>query len=510
VESKLIIERQPSTALEDRLAGRAEAPARGEAGRPRITVILPRGEAIRNFVHTGALDALKDEAELNVLSVLPTPDYQRLLADRFGHALPLEPYGERWAARITRDILDLAHNRWLWSGAAQERWRLRDAEAKTLPRKAQRVLKKLACYPFANRAGLDLLSRAERTISRLARTTDHYLNLFRRLRPDLVFNGSHAHSVIATQAVQAAQWLGITTATFVFSWDNLTSQGRIMLPYDYYFVWNEAIRAQLLDIYRRVRPEQVIVTGTPQFDSHFNPDYYWTREEFCARVGADPGRPIVFYSTGMPNHVPGEPRIVENIAAMIREMPAAPRPQLLVRVSPKDLTGRFDELKRHCPDVLFPVVPWEAAWLTPKIEDNYLLVNSLRHAAVGVNVGSTISLELCMFDKPVINVGYNPPGLDISPVDIPRYYCFDHYRPIVASGAVMLANSEGEMRELLQRTLDEPDCNRAQRRRLIREMFGETLDGAAGRRVTAWLLHLAGEQRGRGAGGRAAGFCCSA
>jgi hypothetical protein len=488
--SKLAVEQWPgarpvANSPED--VARLAAPAL----RPRITAILPRGETLRNFVHTGALDTLKDEAELSVLSVLPTPEYQTLLAARYGHALPLEHFDERWVARIARDILDLAHNRWLWSGAARERWRLRDAEAKTLPRKAQRLLKKLACYPFANRPGLDVLARAERHISRWARTTDYYLNLFRELRPDVVFNGSHAHSVIATQAVQAAQWLGIPTATFVFSWDNLTSQGRIMLPYDYYFVWNEAIRAQLLDIYQSVRPEQVIVTGTPQFDSHFDSKFYWTRQEFCARVGADPQRPIVFYSTAMPNHVPGEPRIVEGIARMIRQMPAATRPQLLVRVSPKDLSGRFDELQRQCPEVLFPAVPWEAAWLTPRLEDNYLLVNSLRHAAVGINVGSTISLELCMFDKPVINVGYNPPGLDISPIDIPRYYNFDHYRPVVASGAVMLAKSEDELQRLLTQTLADPNRNQVQRRKLIAEMFGATLDGAAGRRIVTALLEIA-------------------
>jgi hypothetical protein len=78
-------------------------------------------------------------------------------------------------------------------------------------------------------------------------------------------------------------------------------------------------------------------------------------------------------------------------------------------------------------------------------------------AAVGINVGSTMSLELCMFDKPVINVGYNPVGIDIHPVDIPRYYFFDHYRPIVESRATMLAHSEDEMRQLLEQTLNNPD-----------------------------------------------------
>lgn len=463
-----------------------------DSHRSHVVAILPRGETFRNFVYNGTLDEVAKEADLTVLSVFPNPAVQEMLSERFERVLPLNQHEDKWRVRILREMLDMAHGRWLWSGAARERWRLRDAEADTAAQWLKRQGKKLACYPFASRNGLQLLSNLERAASRRFRVTDEYLNLYRELKPSLVFNASHSHSVIAIQAVQAAQWLGIPTATFIFSWDNLTSQGRIMLPYDYYLVWNEMLRDQLLDIYPNIKPENVFVTGTPQFDTHFQPEYHWSREEFCARVGADPARPIVFYSTGMPNHVPGEPRIVENIIHMLDEMHASPKPQLLLRVSPKDLTGRFDELKRSYPDVLFPEVPWEAKWLTPKIEDAYLLANSIRHAAAGVNVGSTISLELCMFDKPVINVGYNPVGIDISPVDIPRYYNFDHYKPIVESGATMLARSENEMREVLEKTLRDPDINREPRRKLIREMFGDTLDGKSGRRVVECLLRFAG------------------
>src|SRR5262249_41794127 len=155
------------------------------------------------------------------------------------------------------------------------------------------------------------------------------LHLFQELKPALVFNGSHVHSRVATQVVHAARRVGIPTATFIFSWDNLTSQGRIVPPYDHYLVWNNEIREQLLQIYRAVRPEQISVTGTPQFDFHFRPQFHWSREEFCTRVGADPARPIVLYSTGMANHMPGEPRIVEGIADMLAEMADLGRPQLL-------------------------------------------------------------------------------------------------------------------------------------------------------------------------------------
>jgi hypothetical protein len=316
--------------------------------------------------------------------------------------------------------------------------------------------------------------------------------MFKRLKPALVFNGSHVHSDVAIQAVQAAQWLGIPTVAFIFSWDNLTSQGRIMPLYDYHLVWNESIKNQLLRMYNTIRPETVFVTGTPQFDFHFRREFRWTREHFCRQIGADPARPIVMYATGMANHMPGEPQIVERISRILASMTDLGPPQLLVRVYPKDRTGRFEELKTRYPDILFPEVPWEPAWLTPKPEDSYLLTNSLRHSAVGINIASTISLELCMFDKPVINIGYNPPELNRETIDFSRYYEFDHYRPLVERGVVALAKSENELRTLLRRALTEPQLGSQQRKMFISEMFGRTLDGYSGLRVADRLIQLAG------------------
>jgi hypothetical protein len=466
-------------------AGDSQAPE--VKGNSHVVAILPRGEAIRNFVYTGALDEIGRRAEVTLLTVLPSNELEEEFRSRYHNTYQLREIAERWSVGFLREILDMAHGRWLWSEAAQERWRLRDAEARGPRAWLKRRAKKLACLPFASRAGLSLLSRIERLASRSLRTTEEYTELFGRIRPSLVFNGSHVHSQVAMQAVQAAQWLGIPTATFIFSWDNLTSQGRIMPPYDYYLVWNEDIRDQLLKLYGSIRPEQVFVTGTPQFDFHFRPEFHWSREEFCSRVGADPERPIVLYSTGMANHMPEEPSIVEDLHTLLKEMTEFGSPQLLVRVYPKDRTGRFEALKQKCPDILFPEVPWEAAWLTPKMEDNYLLTNTLRHVAAGVNVASTISLELCMFDKPVINVGYNPPGVDSREVDYARYYEFDHYRPVVASGAVDVAYSREQLRQAVRQALLQPEQRSDARKALLHQFFRNSLDGWSSTRVASIL-----------------------
>jgi hypothetical protein len=459
--------------------------------RPHIVSILPRGEAIRNFVYTGAVDELAREARITVLSVVPNDELEAELRSRCDELRVLRDIPEHVLVENIREVLDMAHGRWLWSKAAQERWLVHDMETNGNGSRWRRSIKKIACRPFASRIGLELLSKIERASSRALRSTEEYVQLFKKIKPSLVFNGSHVHGRIAIQAVQAAQWLGIPTAAFIFSWDNLTSQGRIIPQYDYYLVWNETLQKQLLEIYDSIRPEQVVVTGTPQFDFHFRREFYWTKEEFCKYVGADPSRPIVLYSTGMANHMPGESNIVEGIAQMLREANLDSPPQLLVRVYPKDRTGRFEEVKRRNPDVLFPEIPWEPDWLTPRIEDSYLLTNMLRHASVGINIASTVSLELCMFDKPVINVGYNPPDIDIRPLDFARYYDFDHYRPVVESGAISVAWSPEEMQELLKKALINPMADSEKRQLLIANMFANRLDGYCGTRVAHCLLNLA-------------------
>lgn len=457
-----------------------------------ITFVIPRGEVIRNFVHSGAFDVVAEKADVSVISVSFEDEVNRNLTQKYGEVHPLNEHRERWLVRFEREILEMAHNRWLWSPASRSRVRLHDAAAITTRQKFVRAAKKAVCRPIANRLGVSALSKIERISSFVLRTNDEYLNLMKKLQPSLVFNGSHVHSRVATQAVQAAQWLKIPTATFIFSWDNLTSQGRIMLPYDYFLVWNEQLKNQLLQMYRRIRPEQVFVTGTPQFDFHFRKEFYQTREEFCAEVGADPQRPIVFYTTGMANHMPGEPELVEEIADILRETGGANSPQLLVRVYPKDLTGRFEPLKKNRPDILFQRTVWDKSWLTPKFEDSFGLINALRHCALGINIASTVSLELCMFDKPVINVGYNPPNVPAKEHRFADFYEFDHYRPLVTSGAVEVAQSPSQMREMIENNLRRPEQRKKERKALIDKMFGSTLDGKSAQRVARTLLKIAG------------------
>jgi hypothetical protein len=96
-----------------------------------------------------------------------------------------------------------------------------------------------------------------------------------------------------------------------------------------------------------------------------------------------------------------------------------------------------------------------------------------------------------MFDRPVVNVGYNPPNVDVRELEYARYYRFDHYKVVVDSGAVDVARSEAELEALLRQALATPQARAGARRAFLAQMFGDTLDGHSSDRVAAQLLDLA-------------------
>ena len=71
---------------------------------------------------------------------------------------------------------------------------------------------------------------------------------FRDWKPEVLLCSHHRPTNVIAP-VLAARDLGIPTATLIFSWDNLTSKGRIVAPFDHYLVWSELMRSELLRFY---------------------------------------------------------------------------------------------------------------------------------------------------------------------------------------------------------------------------------------------------------------------
>lgn len=460
---------------------------------PHIVMIVSRGEAVRNFLYSDTLSELSGKARVTLLSVV----HDEAFIARFGpltdRIIPLEHELERRPVLYLRTLTEMAHFRWLWSEVAKNLWEWRDAQATSAAAHVKRLAMKGMARLLAHKSTLQLLSAIEREASWQLRPSNYFQKLFKELKPDLVFNCSHIHGPAAELPVKVAHRLRIPTAGFIFSWDNLTSRSRIFAPYDYYLVWNRQMRDQLLHIYRTLHPGQIAITGTPQFDFHFKPEFHLTRSELCDRIGISSDRPFVLYTTGIDNHFPEEHRTVELVARLLLEIDMVPKPQLVVRTYVKGTSPEMKALAaRELPGVVFPQVQWDEKWFTPQYEDLAVYTSLLSLTSLGINAASTVSLELMMHDKPVINLGFDPPGSNLPHhMRFAKHLGFNHYRPVVQSGAVMVARSVGDMSHMLRRGLSQPTIDPKNRHRFIRQMFDDTLDGASGKRVAEQLLGLA-------------------
>lgn len=465
--------------------------------RPHIVIVAGRGEVLRNFIYSDTLPCLADEARVTLLTVVDGEEHVGRFRPRLESVIGLAEHPMPRPAAYLRSLVENAHDRWQWSAVARNNWELRDRRAAERGSVLQRRLIKAVARALAFRPALRALSALENELAYRLRPTRAFDELFDRLRPDLVFNGSQIHGRAAELPLRVARRHGTPTAVFVFSWDNLTSQSRILVPYDDYLVWTEGIRGELLGLYPHVGAQRVHATGTPQFDFHFKADFQLPRAELCRRIGLDPARPFVLYTAGISNHFFEEHRHVELVARLLGEIDVPARPQLVVRTYVKGTSPEMRALaERGLPHTVFPPVAWDEHFQTPRYDDLAVYTSLLKHAALGINAASTVSLELMIFDKPIINLDFDPPGAGLPwCLGYGRHIRFDHFRPVAESGATMVARSADDMARMLRHGLTRPEADSAARRRFLDAMFGDLLDGGAGRRVAELLLRLA---RGHG------------
>ena len=461
--------------------------------KPHIVLIVARGEAVRNFLYSDTLKILSQQARVTLLSAIDDEKFTQRFGPLVERIIPLPEVKERWIVKFLRELIDMAHYRWIWTEKVKNKWELLDLEAQSPKQKLRIRLFKAFARVFASRAGLNFLAFWEYHLSLLFNPTPFFEQTFDELKSDLVFNCSHIHAPRGEMPARVAHKMGIKTATFIFSWDNLSSRGRILPPYDHFLVWHEGMRKELLHLYHFIKPEQIHITGTPQFDYHFKAEYQLTREQLAEKVGFDPNRPFVLYTTGMERDFPGEVGHVLSVIDILKVFEPSIRPQLVVRTYVKGNSPEMEALARaNIADVFFPPILWDANWFMPQEEDLSIYSSLLKQCLFGINPASTVSLELMMFGKPVMNLGFDPPGSNLpKPLQWQRHILFDHYQRVVAGGGVRVAYSTEEMREIIKEFIGEGNLLQAEQQQFLNKFFGATLDGNSSRRGAEVILQLA-------------------
>ena len=467
-------------------------------------LVIPNGVGIRNFFCTPFVDLLLRSGRVCVWHALDAED--------------LAPFRDRWGGRVEwralPEIRDGLAERVTRQAKihAQLYWQLRlDPGTPIQPRRpparrSARAIERLAKIVGRLAAGprrIVWLDRLHQAAAARASHTRVFETVLAETRPDAVFCG-HQKSLRAVPAMIAARRLGIPTATFIYSWDNLP-KGRMPVAADRYFVWSDFMRRELLALYPDVSPERVQVVGTPQFESYRDASLIEPRGGFLGGLGLDPNRPVVCFSGDDELTSPHDPVYLADLAEALRGIPETERPQVLFRRSPVDRGPRYDAVLARFPEIAVSDPLWRSAgeggWsqIVPTRADVALLANVVFHSDLVINVGSTMAMDFAAFDKPAIFIAYDPPSPDPH-WTFENIYRLPHFKTTHALQPVHWARSRAELAAVVRQALAHPEEKSEARRRWLHLHVEQPMDGAS-RRLSEALRALAqpGYERRAGA-----------
>ncbi|NNF86579.1 MAG: UDP-glycosyltransferase [Winogradskyella sp.] len=305
------------------------------------------------------------------------------------------------------------------------------------------------------------VKRIRKKINRLERKNPKYDYCKQQLQehqPDLIFCTTQ-RSTQSISALLAAKDLGIPTIAFVYSWDNVPKAMQVVET-DYFCVWSDHMKAQVIQYYSFVKPDKVFVTGTPQFEPHYNTDLFKTREEFFKEHGLDLGKQYICFSGDDETTSPLDQYYLEDLANAVRSLnQKGYNLGIIYRKCPVDLTKRYDAVLKANHDIIASIDPiWKkmgSAWneVMPTRDDLGMLVNVCRHSEFVTNVCSSTVFDFVAHQKSCIYYNYEQPQLKKGIRDIGQNYKYVHFRSMPSDEAAIFCTDKQHLESLVEEVL---------------------------------------------------------
>jgi len=444
-----------------------------------IFVIVDSGAAIRNILRTDVFAVLKAQPDLRLVIFSPLTDegFRREFECDNVIVEPLRSWNPNLMVKMVRSL-----KKDLWGERTGIFTFINHRQ-----RKVRGFMKPLIrrIFSWASSArSIDISELCEFIEKRFTPLLGE--DVFGTYRPDLIFYTSMyaKNPCLEIGAIQRR----IKSVCFIHSWDNPTSKGPFPFQPDKVIVWNDVLPGEL-ERFHQVAPENIFVSGVPQFDIYHSRDGYLSREAFFRKWGLDPARKLITYTTGDEGILPDEYEVVEMLYDALTSNSFGYPAQLLVRLHPKD---RYEYYTKFEGKPLLTVQrPGRLAktndnW-DPTKEDMNGLAELMWYSDVVINTASTITIDAACFDTPVINVAFDGPQNKPFIDSCRRFYDFEHYRNIVKTGGVKVAYSLEELVRDVNIYLDNPRDDACGRERIRREQCWK-LDGKSGERIAKYIL----------------------
>lgn len=304
---------------------------------------------------------------------------------------------------------------------------------------------------------------------------------------DILFFTHQRPPFIAPLILQAEK-LKIKTVAFIFSWDNLASKGRMAGNFNHYLVWSHLMQSDLLQFYQSVKPHQIQVVGTPQFEPYVLERYPTSKEAFQAKYKLDPTLPVILFTCN-DSSSKNDPFYLEILADYIATTKI--KANLIVRTSPADEPSRFLYIQEKYPFIKWNFPDWiltrenhAEPWTqrVPEYNDIVNLKSVLQFSDVVINVLSTIILDGFLFDKPSICPVFGSEERKLVAMD--KFLNYAHLKQVEDSNSVTIVKAESEFMEAVNAVLKNPKAMLSEQNKFVALEIGEPLEGTSKRIAT--------------------------
>lgn len=326
----------------------------------------------------------------------------------------------------------------------------------TILKAGKSLFTQMASFTHSSKYGLN---RIREKIKNGERKTLYYhksLETLQKEKPAMVFC-TNQRPMTAISPLLAAHDLGIPTATFIFSWDNLP-KATMVVETDYYFVWSDLMKKELLFYYPYILESQVFVTGTPQFESHFDKNKLISREDFFKQNNLDLAKKYICYSGDDVTTCPDDSKYLEDVAIAVRKLNRKGNELgIIFRRCPVDFSGRYDKVLKNYQDVIISVEPlWKKigeGWNTilPTQEDIDLQMNTIAHTEMVLNLGSSMVFDYVAHDKACAFINYDVADKKILDWSVKKIYNYVHFRSMTNSENVLWINNPDEIISIIEK-----------------------------------------------------------
>ena len=446
-----------------------------------LGIIITDGVGFRNFVLSTFLEkAANDFSKIVIFSGLPISAYPQLDSSIF-NIVELPVFVEtkqNWFWRKLKEIAHLQNHR--QNPGIADNYQMNKSKGWSPHAILVNAVYGISRF-FHSEKNILFFEKLQETSFANDPIVKQYGRILKNYKTDLLFFTHQRPPFIAT-LVYWAKKLNIPTASFIFSWDNLASKGRMAATFNYFLVWSDLMKTELLRFYPLTHAQHISVVGTPQFEPYVLPEYELSEAEFYREFNLFPQKIIICYSCADATIGPNDPLIIATIAEGLQNGEISDA-QLLVRTSPAEDERRFAETKALYPEIKWNHPKWELTrdghpepWSQriPTQKDLTVLKAVLQYSDLNVNMLSTMSLDFMLFDKPVINTAFGNPQNGL--YNDQRFLSYEHYDNVVKSGAVKIATNKEELYSAINTYLQNPELNKKERKDLITMQIGQPLN----------------------------------